>query len=406
MARIMRHMMARIMRQTPPDAAPRQRLLSAALVVLLIAFAFWCVVLLYRTLELRSDLDLHLGWLEDVRTLRGQLELQRAGQIEAAAGDPTSGTPAGTPDRRDTPARRPGRRTAAESLATSGKALQAMVDRLGDPELLVASRALEDALDRFAASSLPAADGATPERADAMWEASIAALAATSPLANRLQRRVSRILLRLDRHWTSLNLLVLASLLLAGSNLALLQLTQRRRRELAASKAEIERRGSHDPLTGLWNRAAILRLLREELARAGRTGLPLGVLVADLDRFHEANVLLGQDQGDFILRELADRLGTMVRPYDTLGRFGGDIFLVVLPSCDAIATADVAERLRAAINERDVDHGLGKIRISVSLAHTTVGAGDDHDPDLLLHRLQESMKNARTEQGPGRIAVL
>ena len=93
----------------------------------------------------------------------------------------------------------------------------------------------------------------------------------------------------------------------------------------------------------------------------------------------------------------------MVRPYDTLGRFGGDEFLVVLPACDATATADVAERLRAAVNERDVETGLGKVRATVSLAHATLEAGDSHDPDLLLHRLQEAIDGVRKERGPGRI---
>ncbi len=359
---------------TEPDIARRQKILAAALAALLIAFAIWCVVLLARSRGLRADLDEHLAWLADVRRLEGELEHRRAEQLESPPG-------AAPPD---------------AGRATSSQALAEIFEQPGDPQLQVAARSLEEALARL---------GETTD-SDAAWAASAAVLAAIPPLSGELQRRVSEILGRLDRHWRSLNLLVLASLLLAGGNLGLLLVAQRRRREIERSHAELERQGSHDPLTGLWNRAAILRLLREELARAQRTGLPLGVIVADLDRFHEVNVLLGQDQGDFILTELAERLGSMVRPYDTLGRLGGDDFLVVLPACDPMATSDVAERLRAAINERDVDHGLGKVRITVSLAHATVGADDDHDPDLLLHRLQESMQAARAEQGPGRIAVL
>ena len=114
-------------------------------------------------------------------------------------------------------------------------------------------------------------------------------MSATRPLEARLQHLIDRLLRRLEDLWGSLYALALASLVLAGSNLVLLQVAQSRRRELADSKNALERQGSHDPLTGLWNRAAILKLLREELARAERTSVPLGVVLSDFDAFERGS---------------------------------------------------------------------------------------------------------------------
>ena len=125
-----------------------------------------------------------------------------------------------------------------------------------------------------------------------------------------------------------------------------------------------------------------------------RLAAPLGVILADVDGFKQVNVRLGQDQGDFILEQLARRLTSLVRPYDTLGRFDGDSFLVVLPICDEIATANVAGRLLAAVNGRDMDHALGKIRITISLAHL-IADPEEADADLLIYRLQQLIARQR-----------
>lgn len=131
----------------------------------------------------------------------------------------------------------------------------------------------------------------------------------------------------------------------------------------------------------------------------------LGVILVDIDGFQQVNVLLGHDQGDFILEQLAGRLGSFVRPYDTMGRFGGDSFLIVLPMCDETATGNVAERLREAVNDREMEHALGRIHVTVSLAWGTVVAPEDADADLLIHRLQDRIDGLQ-EEGPGRIAQL
>ncbi len=347
---------------------PQQRrahpLLFFALTGLLVAFAVWCLVLLFRSDELRRDLDFHLGWIDEVRRLRADLDRIRwSGPPTAAGGDL---------DLRLDPIHFPSRRS--------------------DPALQVAVRSLDQALERLCERW---AEG-DPDR---VWDALVAALTATSALEGRLQGQVSQLHGRLGDHWVWLNVLVLASLLLAASNLALMRLAHRRRVGLEQAHAEVLRQASHDPLTGLWNREGILNLLRHELARAQRHELPVGVILADIDTFRRVNVQLGEEQGDFLLQQLAARLGSQVRPYDTLGRFGGDSFLVVLPSCGAPATENVAGRLAETVNGEDIEHALGKVRLTVSLAHTTVSPRAMLDADLILHRLQGKIDGLRAEGG-------
>jgi len=110
-----------------------------------------------------------------------------------------------------------------------------------------------------------------------------------------------------------------------------------------------EFQASHDALTRLWNRAAILQTLDRELARSVREGTSLGLLVADIDHFKRVNDQFGHLAGDAVLREVSRRMLQVARPYDSVGRYGGEEFFVILPHCDANSAAGMAERLRAAI---------------------------------------------------------
>ncbi len=372
------------LRDNTAPASLRGDLLLAVLTCLLVAFSVWCVFLLWRAHELRRDLDHHLGWVEDLRRLRGDLNSFAPVRDTVPLPEDADRSPEGRGGDGNAyqelvyrpPARMPGQRAA---------------------ELQVAVQALRGALHRRRVSRESEAS------ADLVWEATTAARSAVATLEGHIQGQVIALHTRLGDHWTTLNALIVASLLLAGSNLGLLHLAHRRRLRLEQAHADALRRSTHDPLTRVWNRDAILQLLRRELARSKRLQAPLGVILADVDGFQQVDVLLGEDQGDFILKQVAERLGKFVRPYDTMGRFGGDSFLVVLPACDEIATGNVAERLRQAVNERDLEHALGHIRITISLAFSTVD--DGVDADLLIHHLQERIEGLQAE-GSGRMAKL
>ncbi len=107
-----------------------------------------------------------------------------------------------------------------------------------------------------------------------------------------------------------------------------------------------------DGLTRLWNRRTILQFLDEELAHGARTGDPTSLIMMDVDNFKTINDTCGHQAGDRVLAALAKRLQKLVRPYDRIGRYGGDEILVVLPNCGLDHAAGIAERLhREAIGK-------------------------------------------------------
>jgi diguanylate cyclase (GGDEF)-like protein len=161
--------------------------------------------------------------------------------------------------------------------------------------------------------------------------------------------------------------------------------------QLLAAQESLRHQATHDGLTGLLNRAAILEALGRELARAGREGRPVGVLLADVDHFKAINDTFGHPAGDAVLREVGRRLGASLRPYDALGRYGGEEFLAVLPDCDAESLARLAERLRQCVGEAPVSL-LGEfVPVTLSLG----GAAGTHGAEALLRAADVAMYRAK-----------
>jgi two-component system cell cycle response regulator len=119
--------------------------------------------------------------------------------------------------------------------------------------------------------------------------------------------------------------------------------------ELTTAAEALHETAARDGLTGLWNRTTIFDILRNELVRANRTQEPLMVLMADLDGLKDVNDAFGYLAGDTVLRQAAGRMRAAVRRYDSLGRYGGDKFLMVLPGCALPGGMLQAERVRNAI---------------------------------------------------------
>ena len=126
-----------------------------------------------------------------------------------------------------------------------------------------------------------------------------------------------------------------------------------------------------DPLTGLYNRRYLQEMLEREIRRAARAEQPLGILMLDLDHFKKFNDTYGHEAGDTILREVGAFLTKSIRVEDCVCRFGGEEFVIVLPTASAEASRARAERIRSKLRELTVLHqglSVGKITISVGVA--------------------------------------
>jgi len=122
-----------------------------------------------------------------------------------------------------------------------------------------------------------------------------------------------------------------------------------------------------DELTGVLNRRAAYQRLDVELARAVRDGgVPFGVGVIDVDRFKVINDTYGHGAGDAVLREVTRVAASVLRPYDAVGRVGGDEFIVVLPRVDEVEARSALDRLTAALAAAAVCEGGSSISVTVS----------------------------------------
>jgi diguanylate cyclase (GGDEF)-like protein len=140
------------------------------------------------------------------------------------------------------------------------------------------------------------------------------------------------------------------------------------------ARSEAEYRATHDFLSGIFNRAAIINILNREASRCQRDGQPLSLLIADIDHFKVINDTYGHLVGDQVIKQVALRMALSLRSYDSAGRFGGEEFLIVVPNCSTIEALVVAERVRVSVASESFV--VDKFAISVSIS---IGIGTKTD---------------------------
>jgi two-component system, cell cycle response regulator len=137
--------------------------------------------------------------------------------------------------------------------------------------------------------------------------------------------------------------------------------------DLLAAQEALRFRADHDALTGVPNRRAILEALDQEVFRQVRDNRPFGIILADIDHFKIVNDTYGHLSGDDVLRTVAQRLKDSTRPYDSVGRYGGEEFLIVAPSADIAGTMALAERIRRRIESDPIIAEARPLKLTVSM---------------------------------------
>ena len=169
--------------------------------------------------------------------------------------------------------------------------------------------------------------------------------------------------------------------------------------ELIAARESMRQAATHDSLTGLLNRAEILRFLHNELERSRRARTTAGVILADIDHFKDVNDSLGHLFGDEALKEIATRLRSKLRVYDGIGRYGGEEFLLVLPDCDLHSTLQRADELREFVSSKPVVFQGSEKLITISMGIAISSASGDMEVERLLNRadlgLYQAKRNGR-----------
>jgi diguanylate cyclase (GGDEF)-like protein len=174
--------------------------------------------------------------------------------------------------------------------------------------------------------------------------------------------------------------------------------------ELLAAREALRDQATHDGLTGLLNRTAILEVLHVEAERAMRERRPLALLLADLDRFKLVNDTHGHLAGDAVLREASRRMRHACRRYDAIGRYGGEEFLAVLPGSGREASHAQAERLRAAMASEPFEAAGVSLPVTCSIGVAWREHPAPSHMDDFVREADEALYAAK-DQGRNRVAA-
>lgn len=168
--------------------------------------------------------------------------------------------------------------------------------------------------------------------------------------------------------------------------------------ELIKSRDMLAYHATHDPMTGMLNRRAILNRMNEEISRADRHGDILSVGICDIDHFKQINDLYGHQTGDDVLSGLSKIMKENLRQYDSVGRIGGEEFLLIAPIKVGTDCSSLFSRLRGGIANTKMltRSGVLSITVSIGVAFSASGITVDEilaTADAALYRAKEQGRN-------------
>jgi diguanylate cyclase (GGDEF)-like protein len=166
--------------------------------------------------------------------------------------------------------------------------------------------------------------------------------------------------------------------------------------ELLMELEEAKRRALIDPLTKLWNRHGMDILAQREMMGAERLRQPVSVMMIDVDYFKQINDRFGHPAGDIVLREVAQRIRSAVRPSDVVVRYGGDEFFVLARDCPDKLAAVIGDRILSRVKDEPVRSNDDRLDISVTIGITTSHSARPSQTYGLIKRADEALYDAKT----------
>jgi diguanylate cyclase (GGDEF)-like protein len=167
---------------------------------------------------------------------------------------------------------------------------------------------------------------------------------------------------------------------------------EREKIELLRTQEKMRQYAERDDLTGLWNHRIIIERLRQEVDRSQRDCTALTVVLVDLDHFKDINETYGHPVGDMVLKEISEVLLRSVRNYDWVGRYGGEVFMLILPGSSFVGARLRAERFRMAVAAARFVQGEKTIQLTASFG---VASGYPTDADVMIQAADTALYRAK-----------
>ena len=167
--------------------------------------------------------------------------------------------------------------------------------------------------------------------------------------------------------------------------------------ELEEANRKLFEAAHTDFLTGIPNRSAILSQLTHQISRSKRTSTAFVVALGDIDHFKAFNDEYGHQTGDEVLKHVANQLVDVKREYDSVGRYGGEEFLLILDDVDEDSVLSVAERFRQRVDRTPLQRDGVSLSVTLSIGALWVSPDNTVDVDVLLHSADKLLYRAKAE---------
>lgn len=165
--------------------------------------------------------------------------------------------------------------------------------------------------------------------------------------------------------------------------------------ELVHARESMRFEATHDGLTGLMNRAEIVKVLQRELDRGHREKKPLTLMMAEIDHFNRINDESGHLAGDEVLIEVGKRLRSNLRSYDCVGRYRGEEFLILMPGCDNVSALVRADQILSAVSLSPLVTSAKARTVTLSIGVAVVDSSKAIDVQAALHQAGLGLDKAK-----------